>query len=501
MKWFDLSTLGAKLESVRNANGLFSLQIELKETISEEKLKEAIKNGWVAKPDTEGKVFNNYSVFTKLSGIKKSLTPFFDDAVIDELIVEATNLRQGEKLEAYEPFIRNPKAASTMTVIDSNIASIMSSETRKRIKARILGAQKFLGLNNNDKQLFDGRGLDVWKSLSSKFGYEAATSVMIACIERAEKAGDIFEKFYNDVINADAGGALPKLDRNLDGYAYNLINRFKHNFALLKKFDSSCEEELFYQNFILYAHCIYSVWDSAKFNSIEAFSHNIKNLKYTSDPAMPLSWKNGICSRTNQALETVGKFLDLPHQKIFSSRCTIHLNKSIEMETKNGLAALDDILNYSIIRITPYTAGTFVHELGHILDFQYLSNKENPNCQKEILDKLLSKTGVGKYIDQVVDLLSTSLKEYYKNPHEKIARTFEMAIANELRKENDRDFLTAGGVVAINGGFCFTPPPDLCEEFLTEFKAQIHNSLNFAKEQEIYNKNTDEENQEMSVQV
>lgn len=499
MKWFDLSTQGAKLESVRNADGVFSLQIELKETISEEKLKEAVKNGWVAKPNSEGKILNNYSMFTKLSGIRKSLTAFFDAAIVDGLIVEATDLRQGEKLEAYEPFIRNPKAASTMTVIDSNIAPILSRETRERIKARIRGAQKFLGLNNNNERLFDGRGVDVWKSLSSKFGYEAATGVMIACIERAEAAGDVFEKFYDDVINADSGGALPKLDSNTDGYAKNVINHFKRNFALLKEMDGSCEEELFYQQFIRDATCIYDVWDSAKFKHVETFDNDIKNLKYNSDPAMSLRWKNDIFSRTNEALKTVGKILDLSPQKIFKNECVIHLNKFINLGRSGGETQFNNIMDYSVLRITPYTSGTFIHELGHVLDFQYLCNEENPNSRKDIVDRLLSKTGVDKYIDQVVDLLSTKQKEYYKNPYEKIARTFEMAIANELRSDNDRDFLTAGGIAMINGGFCYTPPPDLCKEFLAEFKTQIHNSLNFLKEKAIENTDTEEETLEVSA--
>lgn len=503
MKWFDLSTQGAKLESVRNADGVFSLQIELKETISEEKLKEAVKNGWVAKPNSEGKILNNYSMFTKLSGVRTSLTPFFDAAIVDGLIVEATDLRQGEKLEAYEPFIRNPKAASTMAVIDSNIAPILSRETRERIKARILGAQKFLGLTNSNERLFDGRGVDVWKSLSSKFGYEAATGVMIASIERAEAAGDVFKKFYDDVINAEAGGELPKLDSNIDGYAKNVINHFKRDFALLKKMDGSCEEGLFYQQFIRDTGCIYNVWDSAKFNHVEDFNNNIKNVKYTSDPAMPLSWKNDFYSRIDQALKTVGKIIDLPHQKMFQNECVIHLNKFIGHGKNGGMAALNQFsdLKYYVIRVTPYMAGSFVHELGHMLDFQYLLNEENPNRRKDIVDRLLIKTGVDKYIDQVVDLLSTKQKEYYKNPYEKIARTFEMSIANELRSDNDRDFLTAGGLATINGGFCYTPPPDLCKEFLAEFKTQIHNSLNFLKEKAIENTDTEEETLEVSAQV
>ena len=54
MKWYDLKSLNAKLESIRNADGVFSLRLTLEEPIlnpeepvSVKRLEKAVKNGWV----------------------------------------------------------------------------------------------------------------------------------------------------------------------------------------------------------------------------------------------------------------------------------------------------------------------------------------------------------------------------------------------------------------------------------------------------------------------
>lgn len=508
MKWYDLKSLNAKLESIRNADGVFSLRLTLEEPIlnpeepvSVKRLEKAVKNGWVAEPNSEGKVFNNYSTFVKLSAIRKSLEPFFDKKM-DGLLVDATDLKQGEKLDAYEPFLRNPQASSTMAVIDSNIANIMSSEVRERIKSRILAAQKIVGLNNNNKQLFDGNGLELWKSLSSRFGYENATLAMSACIERAMGSGETFEKFYEGLLNAEAGGALPTLDHAIDRKAEITVKQLSKNLEIVKKMDSQCcDEDQMYRTFIPLAKCIYNVWDAAKFKSGEAFENDIKNIKYTSDPAMPNSWRNEIFERTNLALKRLAKIMDLPSRQIFKNECTIHLNKYIDFGDTNGEARVSQVgdFKYHILRISPYSSGSFVHETGHMLDNQYLL-PDNPDRRKDILDKLLVKTGVDKYINQVVDLIVPNYSkygEYLKNPNEKIARTFEMAIANELREAGDDNFLSAGGIVTINGGYFFTPPADLCKEFLAEFKTQIHQSFDLSNVAE--NDEDNEDDVQMAV--
>lgn len=502
MKWYDLTNLNAKLESVRNTDGVFSLQLTLKEPVSIEKLENAVKNGWVAKPNSEGKVFNNYSSFLKLSAVKKSLEPFFNKK-LDSLIVDATDLKQGERLDAYEPFIRNAQASSTMTVIDSNIANIMSSEVRERIKSRILAAQKIVGLDgNNNKKLFDGNGVDFWKSLSVRFGYEKATSVMLACIKRATGAGESFEKFYDGLLNAEAGGTLPTLTDDIDGYAIRAVKRLSKNLEIIRNMDSQCcDEETMYRNFTRDAQCIYSIWDTAKFENGQTFENDIKCVKYTSDPAMPMSWKNEIFERTNLALKSVAKIMDLPIQHIFKEQCTIHLNKFIENGSSSGMALSRyySDFNYHVLRISPYSSGALIHETGHMLDFQYLFANNQDKQRQNIIDKLLIKTGVDKYINQVVDMIIpnySDTKEYLKNPLEQIARTFEMSIANELREMGDDNFLSAGGVVTINGGYLYTPPADLCKEFFSEFKDQIHQSVDLSN---VAEKDNEGDIQEMAV--
>ncbi len=482
MQWFDLKNHGAKLERSQELTGAYFLKLTFEKPAEASAIINSALEGWVPNENLPGIEFRNYRDFSRTSTIVAALEPFFER---DQLIlakVDAAKLQQNEELLGFT----NPIGADLVqslypskTMVAQNLVRMLDSEKRDRIIARVEAAQSIMGITPSVVP-FDGRAVEVWHRLASHIGYFDATATMSAAILRAKLAGENYRSFQDAVLAAaDSGKGIPDLDHGLesDKRALRLADYIQDVHSQYADRDHGWDEAYFYRGFMRRIEANFAVWDGkvlgAGLTDPESY-----NTKFVADPSMPASWKNGMFMRVSMAMEKAAEMLDISPRDLFADRAIFHLGKRIGVGEALGYQrgfrpkVGGEVVEMRTIKISPSSAGVAVHEMGHGVDLSHRQFLKVEDAEAILLDD----TGIRQHVNWLVDQnrrISDQHAAYLKSPVEMIARSFEAALADHLRKANDPDFLSAGGVVALNGGFDHAPHSALTERFVAGLKEII----------------------------
>ncbi|WP_320188639.1 hypothetical protein RMS29_027715 (plasmid) [Agrobacterium rosae] len=475
MQWFDLKNLGAKLERSQEASGAYFLKLSFENTAEASAIIGSALEGWVASEEKPGIEFKNYRDFSKISTIVAALEPFFDRDQVIMAKVDAGKLRQGEELLGFT----NPIGADLVQAlypskdtVAQDLVRMLDGDKRNKIIARVVAAQDIMGITPSVVP-FDGRAVEVWHQLALQIGYFDATATMSAAILRAKLAGEVFRPFQEAVLNAaEIGRGVPHLDHRLesDQRALRLAEHLQEQYVQFGDRDHGWDEAYFYRGFTRAIEANFAVWDGKALGSpqIEPESYSAK---FVADPSMPGSWKSGIFMRVSMAMEKAAEMLKIPPRDLFADRTIFHLGKRIGADDALGYQrgfrpkVAGELVSMRTIKMSPSAAGVVVHEMGHAIDLSHRHHLKVEDAEAILLDD----TGIRQYINWLVDQnahVSEKHAAYLKSPVEMIARSFEAAMADHMRRSGDSDFVSGGGIVALNGGFDHAPHSDLTERFV-----------------------------------
>lgn len=475
MQWFDLKDLGGKLERSQEPEGAYFMRLSFAEPCDARSIINSALEGWVATEERPGTEFRNYRDFTRTSAIVSALEPFFERDQIVLSKVDSAKLRQGEELRGYI----NPIGADlesglypSKSEVAQNLARMLNEDVRQRILDRVLAAQEVMGTAPNGVS-FEGRAVEVWRSLSANFGYHDATAVMLATFGRAKSAGERFAELHDAALNAAATGkSLPKLDDGLraDSEALQICERYRTYFQDYGDDALGWDEEYVYRGFTRAVDANFAVWDNnaigMPIDDPDGFGARL-----AADPSMPVSWKSGMLFRASKAIEQSARMLATSPRELFATDTTFHLGKRVGYADALGYhrefrpIVAGEALNMRTIKFSPHRAGVMVHEMGHAIDLSHRQFLKTEDADALLLDE----TGIREFVEDMVDArddLDEGYKRYLKSPKEIVARSFEAALADHQRGAGERDFAKAGGVVALNGGFDYAPPAELTQKFV-----------------------------------
>lgn len=484
MQWFDLKDLGAKLERSQEKAGAYFLKLTFENPAEARSIINSALEGWVADEKQAGLEFRNYRDLSRTSTIVAALEPFFERDQMILAKVDATKLRQGEELLGFTNPIGSDLVQSlypTSATVAQDLVKMLDGEKRERIIARVAAAQEIMGITPSVIP-FDGRGVEVWHRLAEHIGYHDATTTIAAAILRGKLAGETFRPFHDAVLDAaDTGRGVPNLDHSLESdiRAVRLTEYLQGVHDLYADRDHGWDEAYVYRAFMREIEANFDVWDGkalgAPISEPESY-----NTKFVADPSMPGSWKSRMFMRVSSAIEKSAEMLGIAPRDLFGDRTIFHLGKRVGVQNTGAVGYMrgfrpkvaGEVLDMRTIKFSPSIAGVLVHEIGHGIDLSHRPHLKVEDAEAILLDD----TGIRQYLNWLVDQneqIPAQHAAYLKGPKEMIARSFEAAMADHMRKSNDPDFLSGGGVVAINGGFDHAPHSELTERFVAGLKEII----------------------------
>lgn len=478
MQWFDLKVFGAKLERSREASGPYFLKLSFEKAAPSDAIINSALEGWVASEERPGGEFRNYREFSRTSTIVAALEPFFTREQLIQVKTEASKLRQGEELLGFTNPIGADHSLSLYPEQDAVARNLekLIAPNRDRILARVAAAQEVIG-STPAFVAFEGRAVEVWHQLAGHFGYHDATTTMMAAILRAKSAGEHFHAFHDAILSAsESGRGLPSLDYDLSSDKASLVATEEHQ-RLYDAFgdrDHGWNEDYFHRRFIRQVEANFAVWDG-KALGLPQLDPESYGTNFKADPSMPASWRSRMFMRASMAIEQSAQMIGIHPRELFGDRINFHLGKRVGMGRALGYfrqfapSVAGEIVAMRTIKFSPNVAGVMVHEMGHGVEFSHRREGSASLKREDIEAILLDDTGIRIFANWQVDQdegLDDRMRAYLKDPSEIIARSFEAALADHLRAKEDHDFLAAGGMVALNGGYDHAPHRDLTARFV-----------------------------------
>lgn len=506
-KWFDLSSLDAKVERVSLGRGVFNLRLEVTpdrlEGMTDADLLDA---GWVEEDYLPNgrRLLVNHRTMTDTRSIAEALSQFFSRDEIVASRAPQDMMRQNERMDGLEErrIIEEVSLADQVTMVEP--------ESRDRIMKAVMAAaaDQRKKLNSEKGNLLDGRGMEVFHALVDHAEKAVAGPSTDLVKGHAAMLGGRFMQLYatkgvdhsgmmetalaqkylaakdaNDVAGqSEAIAALH--DSVQSGRGLNSLSQI--NVILGEDFAKSEPRER-----VALAAIRYNGVPIAPFGgqnvrldertTLESILRDLpfKTIRDNSMPTRELAnYAKALSQATNYVAERLGLEPDalLPEQEKLPLRFNMGAvlyggNASGVMRhmDRSGVAGTigeDGQMRRGAltIAVSLKTPGSFVHELAHAIDFGNALSKQTREQileQSGLLNRIQSEIGAQYRADD-------EYGQYLRSPHEIFARVFEASMVNHALSKGDRELQGLGGQYAVKPTDHFAARGDFeaTEEFL-----------------------------------
>lgn len=501
-KWFDLSDFGSKLER-RSTDGMGRFKIVLE--VPSARLEPLIPDdptrtvrddledmGWMMEATgTDRYLLTNYATMNKKSEIVAALRPFFAAEEIEASHVSVHALSQGEVVQGLQArqLITQSELAQDIDGVSENDFTRISESVKK---AQDLQAER---LKRQTNVLFAGHGREVFNHLTDtimeRFGWDEAeasimarsgmldakkpsstlgvwmTSLASAIIEKDQTSLETWtDQVIGKVIYSHSDPEELRVALNEGSLLRNLRSIYETNPTGDHPIVSVRDANLYYQDGLSP-----EIMDAVEVGVPvgEAFSYYKDRLPFmvVRDSSVPSRLLAQSMAAVDKALDVIAAELELPRdqlvpkQKVLPVRFSYdatsaadtglgnvrRLVSKADADTDAEAEAKDDDRAALTMNISVTKGRSFIHELGHLVDFgNGLSDEER--------HAILSKSGVLADAKATVDRQYPSggtYAEYLLQEDEIFARTFEAHIVNSVRARGDHNLRALGGLHTNNG--------------------------------------------------
>lgn len=497
LQWFDLKDQGAKLERPDNGRGETFLRLSLGEEASPEQIKLAAARGWIPDDNQPGKVFTNFTRFSRLSEVADLVSAFIEREKVTSSKADASRLSQGEIIRGFADASLSQTAGMLPKLSDvAGSLDVMPDELRQRILSRVEAAQKLVGIapGADGSALFRNDGAAMWRSLTDKFGAHDATKAMLTVMHLAEIAGEDFQTAHNALIET-ALGDVP-LDFGVSGRALDFaearalrtVDHIAAEAKVLQGYDRRWTDDKFYRAFMQTTKAQYRTWDGARidFSGVSDAPSMFGNT-LRCDPNLPTAWRHDMGHRISHTIQFVAMELGVsPHELFHGKKQLFHVGLTSEntvgYRAEVGMKIGGVVHRATAIKVNPFMSGALVHEIGHGVDLSARHSSSSSHSD-EMMHAMLVDTGVQAEVSEMVDrleaaqLASPKYAAYLKMPEEIIARSFEAAIAERADMAGDEFYREFGGMTVLNGSIAPQPTPDNALKFLEVLRQVVSASL------------------------
>lgn len=486
--WFDLSSLNAKLESVKEKQTdpyAVRLTFASLEALPGELNPETVTGaGWVVKPEAP-LVFYNYRRFDGLRALADAIGTILPPGKVEALACDYRVL-SGIEVSGYSSSTRNDdeETSPALNEIGKNLSAHMADKDRERIMARVSVAQQQAGLAVRPQdRLFDHDAFAKWQQLSQSVGYEDATRAMLAVFCSMRRSAEIARPEHDALMEAVARGTgLPDLSYFKYSGVDKVIDKLKVDLSCNREFS----EEQRYANWVIEVSGMsaglfsnfnvhYQLFDGARFQFPRNVEPNMYGFSFRSAPALAGSMAYDAAHRMSLALSAAADAINVSEQNLFNGRRpSLHFARAVssfgEYKTMRLKSGREMAESYAI-QISPYAASTMIHKIAHAIE------RSRPGMLEEmVINTDLSKIvadGVGEASSKNV-IQQSAYADYLRSPVEIFARTFAAGVAARLQEAGDPTFKAAGGLVGCMNVPDFVPDRAGCLELLQKVEKFIH---------------------------
>lgn len=526
-KWFDLSEFDAKLER-RSTGGLshFKLVLEvpasrLEPLIPEDPSRSIMTDladmGWDTKAAGADRYqLTNFAPMNRKSEIVTALRPFFSADEIEGSHVSVHSLSQGEVVEGLQA-----RQLITATELKQDIEGVAERDfariTDSVKKAQELQAER---LKRQTNVIFAGNGREVYNHLTDtimeRFGWEEdeaavwtqrnmaiaarpnqtfgmwMTSLGHALAEKDEVAkGTWTDQVISKMMHLD--GDVEDLHESMVNSTTVLTTR--SIYASNPKGENpvtSVRDAVLWRQYDLGPEALDAIQSDIPVN--EAFSYYKDRIPFmvVRDSSVPSRLLAQSMVAVDRALDVVSAELELPRDKLMPRQTTVpvrfsydavnaggdHLGNARQIKSDDAEAdsVKEDDRAALTMNISVMKGRSFVHELGHLIDFGNGITDEERHA-------ILSKSGVLAEAKAAIDRQfpqGGAYAEYLLDEREIFARSFDAHMTNVVRSGGDTNLKALGGMHTTQGFDHAAPYGDL--ERSTAFISELKDTLALRRE-------------------
>lgn len=507
-KWFDLSGLDAKIERVGLGRGVFNLRLELAaERLDGMDDADLLDAGWVEEDPANGRrVLVNHRTMNDMRSIADSLTPFFSRDEIIAARAPQDAMRQNERMDGLserriieEVELADQVAMVTPTDRDRIMRSVMGAVVEQK---KQMAAERGLPLN--------GRGMEVYRdlvdSVSRERSLEFAADGGVAFLVKVSRPTTDGEDPMATAEHSTALTYLRLKDSGNDPVAEGAALASLRDFVLsmprprevasqlmANAKNSGAAHDLRIDAAVLGGEIPVSVvgGEDVKLSERRSIESVLRDLPFKSirDNSMPTRDVANYATALTRATRFVADRLGLEADDLIPDQGRVPLRFNIgnvlygkdlaagvmRSQSVADAGQLDDDgklkRNAVTIAVSLRTPGTFVHELGHAIDF---GNNFTPEVREGLLERagLLHRIHgeIGEHYGQ-----DDAYGKYLRSSAEIFARVFESAMVNHALHEGDLTLGSVGGLYAVHrtDGFAARGDHEATEEFLKGLSEEL----------------------------
>lgn len=498
LTWFDLKSLGAKLERPADEQGNFVMKLTFEKPVEPKVIVDAAKSGWVAdNGDMAGRAFSNYGAIGRVSEIVAMLSPFLPEDAVVATKTDSSRLRQNEIIKGFVAPLSQAVLVPPVADVVNNLLR-MPEGKRDVVLARVAAAQKAMGVaaGADGASLFMDNGMELWARLRAKFGGIDATKAMYGVIRLANGKGERFGAAHDALLKAaETGEGLPCLD---DAHAGFMIGQAMKMRGYMGAMAGEIGEERFLRRLILWSQVNYRAWDGAAFRNAEnPDAPELFGATFRADPGIPKPWRHDIGHRLSLAISFMAETLGVNPRDLFQgSRQIVHLGTlGPDMGGVKGYMRPGEFrvggqnVSVKAIKITPFASGILMHELWHAVDRNARSGPSS-TLSHDMLSAMTVKSGL---LEEVREFVAKAQAEgdiderhasYLIDPEELVARAGEAVMTDRAFASGDPNFRNLGGIAMLNGAAYFQPTPETAARFLVEARNVVKESLDRRAEED-----------------
>jgi hypothetical protein len=487
MKWFDLKSVGGRLDRVEETQGHFILALSIDAERLERSDPETVERlGWISRGrDNDRMTFHNLRPVHRATDVAQALQAFYPEETIRDVYTDKENLTQGEKIEGLRT-----RASAKISDFEQEMQGV-DPEDLQRIRGSILRAQEAVQKMSAEsgKQPLDGRGFE-FVSKMNEVG-EAELGVAAVLTVGRGHVNPAIERLIVELADNDAKDAS-KIERLRDLIPSNVVRKvgIACDIREQKMKETSTEPVPRFRAMIDPLRSEVSVSVLEPFRRPKENATHLEGrlgMKVRRDKSLSTAQYIHTIAAVSKAMGAISEALNrdtqsvVPNQKdvvLRISRKSVSTNAGV-MGSQVSLGNDEDEGGKALaIRISANSGSAFVHEFGHLIDQAYGVSPEERR-------DLLEKTGVrGRIVRQVTHdveegVIEPEYAEYLSSDAEIWARTFEAAIANRSVQDGDLTLDRIGGFVAAFPSDHYAPIGDnqVTEKFLRSLNELIEEKL------------------------
>jgi hypothetical protein len=476
MKWFDLKSVGGRLDRLEEAQGHFLLALSIDADRLERTDPETVERlGWIGRGrEGEKMLFHNLRPVHRATDVAQALAAFYPEDTIRDVYTESSNLTQGEQVQGLRT-----RAGAKLSDFEQEMQGV-ASEDLQRIRATILRAQAAVQEKEaqGNKQPLGGRGFEFVSKMND--AGEAELGIAAVLMAGRGHVNPSMERLIEEIADEDAKD-ISKIERLRDLIPAHYVSAISAHCDRREKDMASISTAPVSR----FQSLLRPLRDAVPIRMLEPLlepkekTEQIERklgLQVRRDKSLPTAQYTHTIAAVHRAMSAISEALNrdmahiVPAQQdvvLRISRKSVSSNASVAGAAMSLGSEEDEGGKVLALSISANSGSAFVHEFGHLIDNAY---GVTPEERRELLESTGVRGRIVRAIDRRVDegLMEPDFAEYAASDVEIWARTFEAAMVNRATRNGDLALEKLGGFVTAFPADDYAPvgDHDVTEKFL-----------------------------------